>query len=79
MQRCFNTGLKVDEKEKAEAWRYDSVFGVTSDSEEEEVLYEQPKKQLKAETTSLLQKGKEAEQEEAERKNMVLNEKNRNN
>ena len=79
MQRCFNTGLKVDEKEKAEreAWRYDSVFGVTSDSEDEEVLYEQPKKQLKAETTSLLQKGKEAEQEEAERKNMVLNEKNR--
>ena len=78
MQRCFNTGLKVDEneKEKREAWRYDSVFGVTSDSEEE-VLYEQPKKQLKAETTSLLQKGKEAEQEEAEKKNMVLNEKNR--
>ena len=53
------------------------MFGVTSDSEEEEVLYEQPKKQLKAETTSLLQKEKEAEQEEAERKNMVLNEKNR--
>ena len=51
-----------DEKKKKESWKYDSVFCIESDSEDEEVMYEQPKQRAK-ETTLLLQKQKEEEEE----------------
>ena len=62
MQRCFNVGFNVaEEKSEAEVWRHEKVFVVT-DSEDEEVLYVQPKNKSKEhpreqakETTSLLQ------------------------
>ena len=62
IQRCFNVGFNVaEEKSEAEVWRHEKVFVVT-DSEDEEVLYVQPKNKSKEhpreqakETTSLLQ------------------------
>ena len=54
-----------DEKKKKESWKYDSVFCIESDSEDEEVMYEQPKQRAK-ETTLLLKKQKEEEEDKEE-------------
>ena len=68
MQRCFHIGFNMAEEEKAKRglWKYDNVFCIESDSEDEEVMYEQPKKQAK-ETTLLLQGRKQRGEEEEDK------------
>ena len=42
--------MAEEEKAKRGLWKYDNVFCIESDSEDEEVMFEQPKQQAK-ETT----------------------------
>ena len=58
--------MAEEEKAKRGLWKYDNVFCIESDSEDEEVMFEQPKQQAK-ETTLLLQGRKQKEEEEEEK------------
>ena len=71
MQRCFHIGFNMAEEEKPKRglWKYDNVFCLESDSEDEEVMYEQPKQ--RARETALLLQGRKQKEEDKEEMDTV--------